>query len=204
MAGRGTLTVVSGSTITSAWGNAVRDHVLSYASTNDVSITGQVSFNTSTERLVYWNGSAAVPIAGDMPRAKGTPSIPTSIGTGAVVALQWNTEAYDTDGMFTPFGTTITAAFTGLYLVSYRVTFASAANGVRQAFIRHNNGNRYADQTESVTGTATGITHSGAAEVYMAASEYVECCVFHDTGAGLNVLASTADYFQVRFLGPTS
>ena len=203
MSARSTLTVTSGSTITSSWGNAVRNHVVSSTRSDVVSTTGQTAVITSTGRLVYWNGSAAVPIAGDMPRAKGSPSAATSIGSATVVALQWNTEEYDTASMFTAFGTTITAAFTGIYLVTYRVSFASAANGVRQTFIRRNDGVRYGDQTESVTATATGITLSGSAEVDLAASQYVECCAYQDTGAGLNVQTSTADYFAVRFLGPT-
>lgn len=165
-------------------------------------VTGQLTVRTDTGRLEMWNGTAWVPVAGDMPRAKGTPSTSTVIGSAAVVVLQWNTEEYDTAAMFTAFGTTITAAFTGMYLVTYRVTFGSAANGVRQTFIRKNGGNRYGDQTESVTGTATGITLSGSAEVYMAASEYVEVCAYQDTGVGLSCLASTSDYFSARFLGP--
>jgi hypothetical protein len=63
MAARSTLTVTSGTTITSSWGNAVRDHALPFTTSNDVTSEGQLAVNTSTDRLVVYNGSAAVELA---------------------------------------------------------------------------------------------------------------------------------------------
>jgi hypothetical protein len=60
MAARSTLTVTSGTTITSAWGNSVRDHVVPYTGSNDVATEGQLAVNTTADKLVVWNGSAAV------------------------------------------------------------------------------------------------------------------------------------------------
>lgn len=59
MAARTTLTVVSGNTITSAWGNAVRDHVVTYTGSNDVATEGQLAVNTTNDDIVIYNGSAA-------------------------------------------------------------------------------------------------------------------------------------------------
>lgn len=63
MAARSTLTVTSGTTITSAWGNSVRDHVPTYTGSNDVATEGQLAVNTSTDQLVVYTGSAAREIA---------------------------------------------------------------------------------------------------------------------------------------------
>jgi hypothetical protein len=59
MAARSTLTVVSGNTITSAWGNSVRDHVVTYTGSNDVTTEGQLAVNTTNDDVVIHNGSAA-------------------------------------------------------------------------------------------------------------------------------------------------
>jgi hypothetical protein len=60
MAARSTLTVTSGTTITSAWGNLVRDHSVSATTSNDVASEGQLGCNTSTDDFLIHNGSAAV------------------------------------------------------------------------------------------------------------------------------------------------
>lgn len=59
MAARSTLTVVSGSTITSAWGNSVRDHAVPRTTSDDVSAEGMLAANTSTNEIVVHDGSSA-------------------------------------------------------------------------------------------------------------------------------------------------
>ena len=59
MAARSSLTVVSGTTITSSWGNSVRNHSVPFTTSDDVSSEGQLAVNTSTNMLVVHNGSAA-------------------------------------------------------------------------------------------------------------------------------------------------
>jgi hypothetical protein len=162
---------------------------------------GQITVLTDTLRMEIWNGSAWVPIAGDMPRASARRSSGYPIGPGVLTALQWSSQEYDTANMYTALDSRIFAPYTGLYRVDFQVNFASAAGGVREAFIRHVGGARYGDQVESVN-TATGVNLSGGCEIYMAASEYVEVLAFHDTGAGLGVLGPES-YFRVRFVGPT-
>lgn len=60
MAARSTLTVVSGNTITSSWGNSVRDHVVPFTTSNDVTSEGQLASNTTTNKVMVHNGTAAV------------------------------------------------------------------------------------------------------------------------------------------------
>lgn len=63
MSARSALTVVSGTTITSAWGNNIRDHAVTRTTTNDVSADGQLVMNTSTGQLVAHDGAGATRIA---------------------------------------------------------------------------------------------------------------------------------------------
>lgn len=63
MAARSTLTVTSGTTITSSWGNSVRDHVVSRTTSNDVAAAGQIGFNTTSGIGYTHNGAVAVEFA---------------------------------------------------------------------------------------------------------------------------------------------
>ena len=63
MSTRSSLTVVSGTTITSAWGNGIRDHIVPKTTSDDVSSEGQLCVNTSADTLVTHNGTGAVAIA---------------------------------------------------------------------------------------------------------------------------------------------
>lgn len=164
-------------------------------------VLGQLTVLTDTLRMEIWTGAAWVPIAGDMPRVSARRSSGYPIGPGVLTALQWTSQDYDTADMYTPLESRIFAPYTGLYRVDFQVNFASAAGGVREAYIRHVGGARYGDQVESVN-SASGVNLSGGADVYMAASESVEVIAFHDTATGLGVLGPES-YFRVRFLGPT-
>jgi hypothetical protein len=63
MAARSTFTRSAGNTITAALNNSIRDHLVTTTTSNDVASEGQMCANTSTNRLVIHDGSAAVEIA---------------------------------------------------------------------------------------------------------------------------------------------
>ena len=71
MSSRSSLTVTSGTTITSAWGNGIRDHIVPKTTSNDDVVEGQLAFNvnTSTDTLVTHNGTGAVPRRANYGRA---------------------------------------------------------------------------------------------------------------------------------------
>jgi hypothetical protein len=59
MAARSTFTRTSGSVITSAWANSLRDHVVPFTGADDVTTEGQIGVNTSTDQLMVHDGTAA-------------------------------------------------------------------------------------------------------------------------------------------------
>lgn len=204
MSTRSSLTVVSGTTITTSWGNNVRNHIVARTTSDDVTADGQMCLNTSTERLVYYDGSSVFPLAGAMPRARATAGVATPIGNGLLTTPNWSVQDYDTDSMFTPFDNKIYAPLDGTYLVSFKVTFASAATGQREAFVGVSGGaTRHAGVSVPVGSTAAAVVLSSAAEVDLTAGAYVQVYMYQTSGAGLNAMNDTTDYFSLRFLGPT-
>lgn len=64
MALRSSFTRVFGAVIPSAWANSIRDHLVTIATSDDVSSEGQLCVNTSTDQLVMHNGAGgAIEIA---------------------------------------------------------------------------------------------------------------------------------------------
>lgn len=63
MAARSTFTRTSGSVITSAWANSLRDHLPTITTSNDVSSEGQLAVNTSSDAVVIHDGSGVVELA---------------------------------------------------------------------------------------------------------------------------------------------
>ena len=52
-------------------------------------------------------------------------------------------------------------------------------------------------------GKAAAVVLSSAAEVVLTAGAYVQVYTYQTSGAGLNAMNDTTDYFSLRFLGPT-
>jgi len=63
MAARSTFTRSAGNTITAALNNSIRDHLVTYTGSDDVTTEGQLCVNTTTDRLVVYTGSVAREIA---------------------------------------------------------------------------------------------------------------------------------------------
>lgn len=132
MAARSTLTVVSGTTITSAWGNGVRDHAVPFTTSDDVSSNGQLAVNTSSSRLVTRLGGVNYPIAGAMPRVRIRTT--TTLVLGALPALvPWDIEDYDTDGLWAPATSDfVVATRAGLYMATYQAYMEPTAAAVEK------------------------------------------------------------------------
>jgi hypothetical protein len=120
MAARSTLTVTSGTTITSAWGNSVRDHAVPYTTSNDVTTEGMLAVNTSTDQLVIHNGSAAVQFG-----TYGTPTTWTGTPTQTGYAGTWSS----TDCFYTRFGRLIV----GVGQIDILTGTGTAGNGISLA-----------------------------------------------------------------------
>lgn len=138
MAARSTLTVTSGTTITSAWGNNVRDNVASYtAGVADVYTEGQIATDTSSKRLLIHNGTTAVRL-GHYTSVGRTgfeaTSLAASTGSGATMQINWPTIAFNSDGFYTGwtgsvYGITIPSGLGGIYAVTVQVFTGTVSSG---------------------------------------------------------------------------
>lgn len=103
MSTRSSLTVVSGTTITSAWGNGIRDHVVPKTTSDDVSSEGQLAANTSTDRIMVHNGTSAARLmhytSSGRTGCVGTASA-VAIGSGVSAQISF-TMSSDADGFYT-------------------------------------------------------------------------------------------------------
>lgn len=103
MSSRSSLTVTSGTTITSAWGNGIRDHVVPKTTSDDVSSEGQLAANTSTDRIMVHNGTSAARLmhytSSGRTGCVGTAST-VAIGSGASAQISF-TMSSDADGFYT-------------------------------------------------------------------------------------------------------
>lgn len=103
MSSRSSLTVTSGTTITSAWGNGIRDHVVPKTTSDDVSSEGQLAANTSTDRIMVHNGTSAARLmhytSSGRTGCVGTASA-VAIGSGVSAQISF-TMSSDADGFYT-------------------------------------------------------------------------------------------------------
>jgi hypothetical protein len=130
---RSAATVVSGTTITSAWGNLVRDHLVTYTGSDDVSVTGQMAVNTSTGRLMIYDGSAALRLANYTAAGRTWVRLTNSgfaQGTGVNSTFSWTTEVADADSWYSG-GTNVTvpSGFDGVYVVTFIAISDTAMSG---------------------------------------------------------------------------
>lgn len=143
-------------------------------------------------------------------RVKATKSGATSIATAALTAVPFDAEAYDDA---TPMhdnatnNTRLTAATAGIYLVTGSLVYAAAAGGtIREAIIRKGGATVYGGQQAPPGGGAIRSDVTVAAQVDLAAAEYVELLAYQDSGAGLNVETSngttgTVTHFSMVRIG---
>lgn len=103
MSSRTSLTVVSGTTITSAWGNGMRDHIVPKTTSDDVSSEGQLAANTSTDRIMVHNGTSAARLMHYTSSGRtGCVGVASAVAIGSGVAAQISfTMSSDADGFYT-------------------------------------------------------------------------------------------------------
>lgn len=124
MAARSAMTVTSGTTVTTAWGNNVRDHVVTQTTSNDVASEGQLCVNTSTDALIAHNGTGAVAIAH---YGLGTTWTPT-LTQGAGVSVTVNIARYWVEGRRCKCEMQLTCTSTGTASNAISVSLPVTAN----------------------------------------------------------------------------
>lgn len=122
-----------------------------------------------------------------MARLTNTPTLTTGTST----FITWNSESYDTDGMFSASSESITAQTNGIYLASASLTFASNATGARLISIMKNPTNT-GDHTKGFVGSwgqaanGTETVLNASAPVSLVAGDVIKVVAFQSSGGNLN------------------
>lgn len=194
MSTRSSLTVVSGTTITSAWGNGIRDHVVPKTTSDDVSSEGQLAANTSTDRIMVHNGTSAARLmhytSSGRTGCVGTASA-VAIGSGVSAQISF-TMSSDADGFYTGWdgsvhAFTVPTGLGGVYAITVNayssVTTTSGGIAIAVAF------------TGGLTYPATATPNTNWASVALAAVPIAAAAKF---SVSLENRHSASSNFDVR------
>lgn len=135
------------------------------------------------------------------PVCKVTNSAAQSLANNTVVAITWDTEAFDDCAMHSTASNTsrITIKRPGKYRASANAYFASNDVGARQAYF-YLNGAASTDNAIAAS-AVTGIDKVPHTEIFnlTTAGDYVELRQFQNSGGSLNT--TTSSWFMLEFLG---
>lgn len=121
-----------------------------------------------------------------------------NVNNAVETAIPWDTEDYDSDALWAPgTPTRLTAPYSGLYVALMNIAFNVHATGARLYIIKKNGG------TEAqivMPGNPGGWHPVGqvAAEVFLAAGEYLEGFVYQNSGAVLGIHVGEQRWMAVR------
>jgi hypothetical protein len=165
-------TVVTGTTIASTWGNAVK------AATDYLA-------NPPACRL--WHNAAQ------------------ATTSGARLALAFNSEEFDTDGMHDTAtnNSRITINTAGIYVVHGAVEWAASnTTGVRQLEIRGNGSDATIYAIQSVDPAAAARQATISLIRKFAVGNYIQLTVFQSSGIGINIgTGSYTPFFAATWIG---
>jgi len=154
----------------------------------------EVSGNTIT-------GQTGTPTKGCAPHGvcAVTGSSSQSIASGSYVAVQWDSETVDGEGMHdnSTNPERITVGVTGWYDVSFSLYFAENAAGVRQARILVGGATIPGGEYSCVGLTGANVGLTGRATVYIAAGAHARIEAFQSSGGALNLNRPNSQ-FSVR------
>lgn len=127
-----------------------------------------------------------------------------TIATGAITALTFDSELFDTDAYHSTSSNTsritIPSGKAGKYIISVVTYFDPNATGARAAYIRKNGANiNFVQGGYTASGTlAAGLTISLTAD--LAVGDYIEAAVFQNSGGNLTVYGTNV-HFSAMYLG---
>jgi hypothetical protein len=128
-------------------------------------------------------------------------SIPNATGT----AIAFTTENYDTAGMHSAGGSTVTIPVTGVYDLTANVEWQANATGVREAQIKQTPGPTFAYQIVNAGAAVNNIPAQSLTTVErLTAGDQVSVLVYQDRGSALNVTHADrlAPELTVTWLAP--
>lgn len=130
-----------------------------------------------------------------------------SISTATLTALAFNSERFDQAGGSASTmhdtatnNTRLTCRYAGVYLISGSVEWANGTTGIREISCRIGGSTYIADATD--TPASVNVYRQTITTLYsLAVNDYVELVVQQNSGAGLNVVSSSAwtpEFMMVR------
>ena len=144
MAARSTFTRTSGSVITSAWANSLRDHIVPYSGAADGTTDGMLSVNTADDTLRIGNGTTTVIGANYGAWNTWTAEVvQAGIATCTETECEWRRVGRDIVGGGTlTVGTITSGAGIGIEIVTFGLPLVSGARGnhVIGTFLYHDVG----------------------------------------------------------------
>lgn len=154
--------------------------------------TGQVIYETDTDRPMVWDGAAwkQLGLKYDAPTCRVFNSADISIPDNTFTALTFNSERFDNDTMHSTSTNTgrITFNTAGVYVVSFTGLFQNA-NDYDEVFanIRLNGGSSIVTSTASNDTDTTSNPRLNATTIYkFAVNDYIEACVFQNNAANVS------------------
>jgi hypothetical protein len=119
-----------------------------------------------------------------------------SIASSTLVALSWDTQVYDTDGIFTPTSTQLKPTHEGYYQAggSWELSSSQVAAAARMFIAVRKNGSVYleANENHTISGVTSTVGVSTGMFYMNGSTDYIEIVVYHVMGAAKNASAATA------------
>ena len=114
--------------------------------------------------------------------------------SGNWLAITFNSERFDTDGMHSTSTNTsrLTIVTQGLYAFWGTAGFAASATGYRQLGIRVDGSTFIAVNGVPNNGSGAGVLLSVAGAYYLNAGQYVELCAWQNSGGTLSIASGAA------------
>jgi hypothetical protein len=129
-----------------------------------------------------------------------------SVANNTVTALTFNSERFDAGDLHSTSSNQgrLTAPITGLYVVGGQVRFAANASGRRDVFLRVNGSTQIAFASTPSPHASIDSYLAPVTLYQLTAADYVELCVFQNSGGALNAVfdaANSPEFWMVRLAG---
>lgn len=168
-----------------------RDTAANWTSNNPTLLSGEIGFETDTNKFKMGDGSTAWTsldyVSGFLSKCSAYRNAVQSIVTSTVTKVQLNAEDYDIEGEFDKdtnhrFQPTVI----GYYHVSCGIDITALANGSYANCMIYKNGALWKMSNE-IMGAATGAGPAVSCDMYLVTTDYVELYVWHTHGSNRDV-----------------
>jgi len=191
---------VIGNTIANTTGNGRLLHGISQDDGDGAhNVVAGAPYNEVSQNKI--SGQTGTPTKGCSPdgvcSVTGTTS--QSLATGSYVAVQWNSETVDGEGMHdnSTNPERITVSVPGWYEIAFALYFAENSSGVRQARILIGGGTIPGGEYSCIALSGANVGLSGGTIAYIPAGSHARIEAFQNSGSSLNLLRPNSS-FSVR------